>query len=300
MKITAKGKSLMADMSLLLVAIIWGSGFIVNKDMLDFLSPIYILVLRFSSASIILGIIFHRRVLKIKRVDLQAGAIMGVFLFLGFFAQIVGMKYTVVSKSAFITASNVVMVPFLYWFISKKRVESSEIIAASLCFIGIGILSLDSKFNLSFGDGLTFLCAIFFGMHIISVGIFSRKHDPMILTIIQFAIAGLLSILAGLIFKVDLIPLTKKMSMSIGYLVIINTILAFSIQNIAQKYTTSTHAAIILSLESVFGTLFSIILLYEKPSLRLLFGSAIIFIAIILAETNFSFLKRSAKEIEEN
>ena len=90
------------------------------------------------------------------------------------------------------------------------------------------------------------------------------------------------------------------MSMSIGYLVIINTILAFSIQNIAQKYTTSTHAAIILSLESVFGTLFSIILLYEKPSLRLLFGSAIIFIAIILAETNFSFLKRSAKEIEEN
>ena len=292
-------KILIADGSLFLVAIIWGSGFIVNKNALDYMNPLYILVLRFSLDSVLLGIIFYKKLLKINTEEIQAGAIIGVFLFLGFFTQTVGLKYTTVSKSAFITASYVVLVPFIFWLISKKRVEIHEILAALLCFIGIGILSLEKDFSISLGDGLTFLCAIFFAVHIISVGIYSKKHDPIKLIIIQFAMAAILSIIISFIFKVEFLPLTKEMGLSIGYLVIANTIIAFGIQNIAQKYTTSTHTAIILSLESVFGSLFSVLLLDEKITLRLLLGSLIIFIAIILAETNFSFLGKKLKAREE-
>ena len=141
-------KSILADMSLLLVAIIWGSGFIVNKNALDYMDPIYILVLRFTLSSILMGIIFWKRLVKIKLQDLKAGVVIGIFLFLAFLAQTIGLQYTTVSKQAFITASNVVMVPFIYWFVSKKNPDIYEIIAAILCFIGIGILSLEEAYPL--------------------------------------------------------------------------------------------------------------------------------------------------------
>ena len=290
-------KILIADGSLFLVAIIWGSGFIVNKNALDYMNPLYILVLRFSLASVLLGIIFYKKLLKINTEEIQAGAIIGVFLFLGFFTQTVGLKYTTVSKSAFITASYVVLVPFIFWLISKKRVEIHEILAALLCFIGIGILSLEKDFSISLGDGLTFLCAIFFAVHIISVGIYSKKHDPIKLIIIQFAMAAILSIIISFIFKVEFLPLTKEMGLSIGYLVIANTIIAFGIQNIAQKYTSSTHAAIILSLESVFGGLLSLIFLKEPFTIRFLIGCLAILISIITTETKWEFLREGRKSL---
>lgn len=290
MELTKRKKALIADLSLFLVAIIWGSGFIVNKNALDFMDPIYILILRFSLATIILGIISYKKVMTISKGDILAGSIIGVFLFLAFLAQTVGLQYTSVSKSAFITASNVVMVPFILWFVSKKRLALYEIIAALLCFTGIGVLSLEGSFVIGLGDGLTFLCGIFFAMHIISVGLYSQKHDPILLTIIQFGLAAILSILAAFIFKVEFSPITTDMTFSMLYLVIANTLLAFGIQNIAQKYTTSSHAALILSLESVFGSIFSVLLLGEKITLKLIIGSFIILIAVLLAETEFQFL----------
>ncbi len=107
-------------MSLLLVAIIWGgSGFIVNKNALDYMDPIYILVLRFTLSSILMGIIFWKRLVKIKLQDLKAGVVIGIFFIFSFFlAQTIGLQYTTVSKQAFITASNVVMVP-LYILVCK-------------------------------------------------------------------------------------------------------------------------------------------------------------------------------------
>ena len=106
-------KALFADLALLLVAKIWGSGFIVNKNTLDYLSPIYIIILRFPLASFVLGLIFYKRLITITGADLKAGVIIGILLFCAFLFQTIGLQYTTVSKSAFITASNVVMVPFI-------------------------------------------------------------------------------------------------------------------------------------------------------------------------------------------
>lgn len=283
-------KNLIADISLFLVAIIWGSGFVANKNVLNFIDPIYLLVLRFSISSVLMGIIFFKRFKKVNKQDLVAGIIIGGFLFLAFVAQTIGLQYTTVSKQAFITASNVVMVPFILWYANKKRPDIYEIIAAVLCFIGIGILSLEGSLSINLGDGLTLICAVFFALHIISIGTYSKNHDPIILSIVQFGVVAILSLLTGLIFKVEFVPMTREISMPILYLAIVNTIIAFGIQNIAQKYTTSTHAAIILSLESVFGSFFSILMLGEKFTIRLFLGCVIIFLAIITAETKWNFL----------
>lgn len=283
-------KNLIADISLFLVAIIWGSGFVANKNVLDLIHPIYLLVLRFSISSVLMGIIFFKRFKKVNKQDLVAGTVIGSFLFLAFVTQTIGLQYTTGSKQAFITASNVVMVPFILWYANKKRPDIYEIIAAVLCFIGIGILSLEGSLSINLGDKLTLICAVFFALHIISIGIHSKNHDPIILSIIQFGVVAILSLLTGLIFKVEFVPMTREISMPILYLAIVNTIIAFGIQNIAQKYTTSTHAAIILSLESVFGSFFSILLLGEKFTIRLFLGCVIIFLAVITAETKWSFL----------
>src|SRR5699024_4189562 len=118
-------KSLYADLSLLLVAAIWGSGFVVTKNAVNHITPFYMLAIR-----------FWERVKNTKLKDIKAGAVIGFFLFTAFATQTYGIKYTTVSKQAFITASNVVMVPFFYWFVSKKKPEPYEIMSAIICFIG--------------------------------------------------------------------------------------------------------------------------------------------------------------------
>lgn len=285
-------KSLFADLSLLVVAIIWGSGFVVTKNALDHITPYYLLACRFMISSILMLLVFFKRVKKVKLKDLKAGFIIGIFLFGGFATQTVGLKYTTAGKQAFITGTNVVMVPFIYWGISNKKPDIYEIIAAFLCFIGIGILSIEKGLKFGYGEFLTFICAIFFALHISAIGYFAKDHDPVLLSIIQMFVAGILSIIFVLIFEPSVESITRDSIFPILYLSIFSTLIAFLIQNVAQKYTSSTHAAIILSLEALFGGIMSLIFLKEPFTLRFLIGSMAIFVSIITTETKWAFLKR--------
>ncbi|MFT5873643.1 MAG: drug/metabolite transporter (DMT)-like permease [Clostridium sp.] len=287
-----KKKSILADLSLLLVALFWGGGFIAVKGALDSLTPFYITAMRFSISAIIMSLIFRKKVRHITKHELKAGAVVGLLLFLGFTAQTVGMKYTTAGKNAFLTGTNVVIVPFFYWVISKKRPDTFSLISAFMCFIGIGMLTLDGGIRIGLGDGLTLLCAVFFAAHIVSVGFFIKKVDAILLVIIQLSVAAVFSIIAALIFEPIPQPLNTNTMFAIGYLAIFSTMVAFFIQNIAQKYTTPTHAAIILCLESVIGSILSVIMLNEIFTFKMILGCLTIFIAIITTETKWSFLKR--------
>ncbi|MCR2044325.1 DMT family transporter [Anaerosalibacter massiliensis] len=293
MKILAKKKSLYADLSLLLVAIIWGSSFVVIKNALDYINPVYILVLRFALSSVLMAFVFWKRFRKINKEDIKAGAIIGFFLFLAFLTQTIGLKYTTVSKQAFITASYVVIVPFFYWGITKKKPDIYEFVAAILCLIGIGLLSLEEGLSINLGDGLTMVCAVFFALHIISIEYFAKDHDPIILTIVQFAVAAILSFIVVLIFNIKLGSFGKEVGFSILYVAVVSTLIAFGIQNVAQKYTSSTHTAIILSMESVFGSIFSVLLLGDKLTVKLFLGCLIVLLSILTAETKWNFLRKN-------
>lgn len=284
-------KTAMADVALLLVAVIWGGSFIVIKSALEFIDPIYMTFLRFTLSSILMGLIFFKNMRKMNASDLRAGTIIGIFMFFAFITQTVGLKYTTPGKQAFITASNVVMVPFIYWALTKNKPDLFEVIAAILCFIGIGILSLEGNLKMGLGDGLTLICAVFFALHIISIGKYSKEHDPIVLSVVQFGVVGILSLITCFIFKVEFKPITVDMAKAIGYMSVVSTIIAFGIQNVAQKYTTSTHAAIILSLESVFGAFFSILVGQDVFNIKFVIGCIAIFIAIITAETKWKFLR---------
>jgi drug/metabolite transporter (DMT)-like permease len=291
-------KSLYADLSLLIVAIIWGSGFVVTKNALDVMSPFYINGARFLIAAAAVNIIFFKRLKKATKLDIKAGIIVGFFMFLGFAFQTVGLKYTTAGVQAFITASNVVMVPFLYWVISKKRPDNFEMFGAFLCFIGIGILSFDNNMRIGLGELLTFLCAIGFALQIVAVGYFAKDTDPIVLSTVQLYFAAILSFIIAFLFEPRVTNITPSIIFPMLYLGLVSSAVAFVVQNVAQVYTTSTHAAIILSLEAVFGSIFSIILLNEPVNVKFFIGCFAILISVIGSETKFEFLKIKKRTLD--
>lgn len=284
-------KTVYADVSLFIVAIIWGSGFIVTKSALDYVTPYYMLFYRFFISAVLLAIILFKKIRKASIKDIKAGIVVGIFLFAGFAAQTIGLQYTEAGKQAFITATNVVMVPFIYWAIAKKKPDKYELMAAFLCLIGIGVLSLDSNFTMGYGEFLTLICAVLFALHISSTGYFAKKSDPYVISVVQLGTVAILSLIFALLFEGTDIKIQSKTIIPILYLAIFGTMIAFLIQTVAQKYTTSTHTAIILSLEAVFGSIFAIIFLKEKLTIRFLIGCVSILVSVITTETKWEFLK---------
>ena len=290
-------KAIYADLSLLLVAIIWGSGFVVTKNALDLVTPYYLLAFRFTISTLLLVGIFFKRLRKASLKDIKSGVLVGLFLFGGFATQTIGLNYTTAGKQAFITATNVVMVPFIFWAISKKKPQKHEIFGAILCFVGIGILSLDGNLSMGYGDFLTLICAVFFAFHIATVGYFAKDVDPFVLSLVQFGTAAILSSICALIFEPRMVAIQSEVIIPILYLAVLGTLLAFLIQTVAQRHTTSVHTAIILSLEAVFGSVLAIIFLKEPITIRFLIGCASILGSVMISETKGK-LFRGQRKIE--
>lgn len=285
-------KNYFADISLAIVAIIWGSGFVALDIALKAgIKPFLTMAIRFSIASIILGAIFYKKLRLLNKKNLKSGIIIGLFLFGGFATQTAGLQYTTPSKNAFITGVNVVIVPFLYWILSKKRPDIYSFIAAVMCCLGIGFLTLDSVGGINIGDVLTLFCAVLFAMHISAVGHYSKDNDPIVLTIVQMIVAAVLSIVCAIFVEKPPATFTTDSIFAVVYLGVFCTCIAFLIQNIAQKYTSTTKTAIILSTESVFGTILAVLIIGDDLTGPMVIGCIIIFCGIIISETKLSFLK---------
>ena len=293
-------KKYIGEVGLFAIAIIWGSGFIGTKLALDGgLTAIQTLTLRFFIASIILGIVFFKKIKEnITKESLMAGSLLGLFSFIGFITQTVGLVYTTVSKNAFITAANVVIVPFIGFILYRKKLDKIGIFSSIIAFLGIGFLSLESDLSINLGDFLTFLCAIGFAFHIFFTGEFTRKYNSYVLTVTQFVVAFILSFVLQIISGQGQFQTTPVAFMGALYLGIFSTAVAFLLQTICQSRVDQTKAAIILSTESVFGTIMSVIIFHEILTPRIIIGCIIIFVSIIVSETKLSFLKK--KPLEES
>lgn len=272
---------------LVIVTIIWGGGFVASDIALNELSPFEIMSYRFLIASIIMGVFAWRNLKTIRKDEIIYGSILGIALFSGFALQIIGLKYTTPSNNAFLTATNVVMVPFIAYFIGRKKLNKADTIGSFTALIGIGVLSLQSNFSIGAGDLFTLFCALGFAFQIYLTGIFGKKIRPSILNFLQMFTAFCLSII-GLLFSGSInLSLSKQGFSAIIYLGIVSTALCYFLQTAAQKHVDETKSAIILSMEAVFGTLFSIILLGEKPNLKMVIGGIMILSAVLISELQF-------------
>ncbi|HHW01241.1 MAG TPA: DMT family transporter [Thermoanaerobacterales bacterium] len=277
-------KSLLADGALLLITMTWGLNFVVMKNALIKITPYLYLGIRFMLASLILALIFNRQLRKLSKEELRGGLIIGLCVFLGFITQTVGLLYTTPGKSGFITSTYVVLVPFLAFFLTKEFPGWFQVLGAAVTFLGLGIISINEDFTINFGDALTLVCAVAFALQIIYTEQYVKKSNPINIAILQTGVTGFLTLVIGLWLE----PLPETIDPAIWtailYAVIFCTAGAFVIQNIAQKYTSSTHAAVIMGMESVFAGLFSFIFWGEIISLRTLIGFALIFGGVLITE----------------
>jgi len=283
------------DVMLGITALVWGGGFIAVKKSLETLTPFYMIGIRFGIASLLLGILFWKKLKYINKEDMIAGGIVGVFLFVGFALQTIGAVYLEVGKLAFLTALNVLIVPFLVYVIYKETIKSYHIIAGFIAMIGFGFLNLtkDSVLSIGLGEILAVLGAIGFAAHITSLGHYSKKVDLIILAIIQMVVCCILGFACAFIFEKPPTAITAQMVTPIVYLGVFSTFIAFLFQTIGQKYTSSSRAALILCTESVFGMFFSVIFLKEVVTLSSLLGAALIFSSVVLSE--YMHVKTTAK-----
>lgn len=288
-------KKYFGEIGLIFVSIIWGGGFVGTKLAIDGgLLPFQILTLRFFLASLILAIIFFKSIKeKINRESLKAGIFLGTFLFIAFATQTVGLQYTTPAKNAFITAANVVVVPFIGLFLYKRKLDKIGVISSIITLIGIAILSIEADFTLNFGDMLTIICSVAFAFHIFFTSELAPKHNAIVLTTIQFFVAFILSFVVQIFTGAEKIDANMTGYAGVLYLAFFSTILGFVIQTICQKKVDGTKTAIILSTEAVFGTILSVIFLGELLTPKLIIGSILIFGSIIASETKLSFLLKN-------
>lgn len=275
---------------ILIATIIWGSSFIIVKDVTTQLSPAWILALRFSAATIImaLALLKHRK-LYFEKSHMGYGLLFGLAMFLAYYLQTIGITDTTPGKNAFLTGTYCVIVPFLAWGITKKRPNRFNIISAFLCIIGIGFISLDGSagtLSIRFGDAMTLGCAVFYALHIVLVSMFAKGRNIYVLTMWQFAGVTLCSIVAGFMFEPGptLASVTIRGWISLAYLAVACTTLALLFQNIGQAHIPPASASLLLSLEAVFGVAFSVAFGAESLTSRIVFGFALVFIAIVVSE----------------
>ena len=287
---------------LLLVAVIWGTGFTASKIAVESgVLPFWMMTLRFGIAGIALLflIIYHKS--KITKKEIKAGIITGIFLYAAFATQTIGIQYTTSAKNAFLTGTNVIFVPYLCWIIFRKKPDKFALFSTLLAFFGICLLSVDTNelgsLSMNKGDIYTLFCALFFALHIIALDYFTKIYDTLILAFLQIIFAFLFSAVSALITGQVSFGISSQGLLATLYLGIFSTFLAFTIQTAAQKYTSSAKTVVILSTETVFGAVFSIFILNEQFTPKLFIGCLFIFAAIIISETKLNFIYKSRRNI---
>lgn len=286
----------LAKPMIVLATLIWGSTFFILKDTLDDVDLMFLLAFRFTLAAGILALVFWRRWKGLDLGCLWRGGAMGALLFAAYAVQNYGLMDTTPGKNAFFTAVYCVIVPFLYWGVDKLPPTRWNVLAAVLCVAGIGLVSWDGGVSLTGGDLLTLCGGLLYACHIVAVSKFSQGRDIFLLTVLQFAVTAACCWVGTLFTRglpVDGLP--ARAWWVLLYLAVAATALALLFQNVGQKYTDPSSAALLLALEAPFGVAFSVLFGAESPAPLMYLGFFLIFLAIVCSETQFKFLRRTVK-----
>lgn len=274
-------------------SLIWGSSFVIMKNAVDFITPASLLLIRFSLASFFLSILYFKQIKNYPKEKRKGAFLTGICLFFAYYIQTIGLSYTTPGKNAFLTAIYCAIVPFLVWIVYKKRIDYYNVIAAILCLIGIGLLSID-QLTINKGDLLTIIAGFLYAIHILLIKKYSLNVDGGAFTTFQFYSATICALFVSFI-KEDIsiiLHIQPDIFLKIFYLAFFATALCMLFQTKGQQLTNECYASLILSLESVFGVLFSVLFYEEELTLKLLLGFSLIFVAIIISETKLSFLNK--------
>lgn len=282
--------------ALFLATLIWGVSFVLMDMTLSSVPTFYILAVRFLGAALILLLLGIRELKKLDKRYLLGGLSMGVLLFAAYAFQTFGLLYTTPGKNAFLTSIYCVIVPFLFWVFLRKKPDRYNIVAAFVCLGGMGLISLDGSLSLGLGDGLTIVCGFLYAAHMVVCGAVVEERSPILVSMLQFAVAGVLAAVLALLTE----PMPTHLSAGavglLAFLTVMSTALCLSLQIFGQKHTPTAQAAVIMTFEAVFGAASSVLFYGETLTLKLFFGFVLTFAAVLISETKLSFLKKKREQ----
>ncbi|MFW6082269.1 MAG: DMT family transporter [Desulfosalsimonas sp.] len=283
---------LKGDLLLLLTAMIWGSAFVAQKVGMDHIGPFMYTGIRFALGALFLTpimLFFSRyRLFVIKKQESTpslffAGILAGAFLFGGSILQQIGIVYTTAGKAGFITGLYVVIVPLL-GLIWGMRPGPGGWLGAFLAVTGLYLLTVQEGFALLIGDSLVILCAFMYALHVLVIGWFAPRLDVLKLSVIQFWVCSGISLLAGFFVETYSWQAISAAAVPILYGGLLSVGVGFTLQVVAQRKAPPTHAAIILSLETVFAVMTGILVLGEALSARGWTGCALMLGGMLAAQ----------------
>lgn len=291
-----KKKSLLGSLSLLLTALIWGTAFGAQSKGMDFVAPFTFNGFRSFIAILALGICLlivwfrnHRnpnfRLVNNKKA-IFGSLLCGLCLFFGTSIQQVGISMTSVGKAGFLSALYIILVPILGLFL-KKKLSPKIWLCVVISLIGLYLLCIKENFTIELGDFLILLSTLGFAVQILIIDHISNDINPILLSIIQFGVVGILSLFPITIIEKPTIGATIQAMPYLLFAGILSSGIAYTLQTVGQKYTNPTVASLILSLESVFAAFTGLIFLNEQMALQEFIGCLFIFTAIILSQINF-------------
>jgi drug/metabolite transporter (DMT)-like permease len=275
-----KESKVFSSLMLISVAAIWGGGFVSMKGPLERLDVNSFLTWRFSIATLVLILIKPSVLRRFNLAFIKKGALIGLFLGSGYIFQTFGLTLTTVSNTGFITGLYVVFTPVVAAVILKKNITRIEWFAVFMATVGLALLSLNG-FTFGLGEFLVLVSAIFFALHIVALGEWSKGLDTYALTVLQLGTCALLTFATS--FKSGFsTPPDSGVWWSIIYTALFATALAFIVQTWAQSFIKPSSVAVILAMEVVFAAAFGIWLLSEPLTLRIALGGLLVMASMYL------------------
>jgi len=297
-------KNLSADAALVLTTLVWGSTFVMAKDVLERWPPVAYLTFRFAIAALVLVVLFGKRIAQARVYEWKAGVLLGLLVGGGFALQAVGQVYTTPSKSAFVTGLTTPLVPFVAFALLRVRPNFENLLGVILASIGGALILAPHDASVNTGDLLTLSCTVLFATHLTLTSVYAKRIDPRQLTVLQITIAAVIFLtmwsalhVIALVFPQNALPLfvareavplvwSVRVVWQEIYLGIIATVGTFLAWTWAQGKMSATHAAIIFSLEPVFATLIAVLVRGrgEWVGGRANAGAALILAGVLVSE----------------
>jgi drug/metabolite transporter (DMT)-like permease len=298
-------RSLKPEPVLVGVTLLWGSTFIITKDIVRDAPPLTYLVFRFGLAALLLSAIYWRHEGWRDRRLIVDGALLGLLNSLGLILQVFGQVYTTASKSAFITSLNTPLVPIVALLLYRTRPSRSQLVAVLLATLGLMLLTYpEGGARWNAGDLLTVGCALFYAFTIVQIARRAPRHDARPLTAVQLVAAALTFSIALLIVQlhIKIVPahqlpdyarlqarplhVSPRLVAEGLYMALFCTVLTFGLQTWAMARMAATHAAIIFALEPVFATAFAVGIegSAEWPGARGGTGAVLVMLAVAASE----------------
>jgi drug/metabolite transporter (DMT)-like permease len=311
--------NIVADGAILLTTIIWGTTFVVARDVLDSWPPVSYLAVRMTLAALILAALFPRRLARADASAVRAGVTLGLLVGGGVLGLTVALLYTTPARAAFIASLTTPLVPFAAYALFRERPGRENLAGVALATVGGAlVLAPAGSWDANAGDLLALGCTTLFAAHVALLGHYARRHDARLLSVLQIVVAAGVMCAAWLLIRLwgsaagaESLPpgLARELTLprweasavwQIAYLAVVATVVTFLLWTWGQARMTATHAAVIFSLEPVFATLFAVLARgpQEWPGGRANWGALLIVSGVIVSELKWGRKTGEVKEAE--